>query len=124
MADDDDEWRFSVDEVGPDDEADDPEGGHAVEMVGEDGDGPAVGVATEEGGEGDGGNVAGSLAPESTIEAGTPDLENAAFATAGAVVTVLVVAAAFAPLDATTVLGIGGAIAATGGLLYALFRRF
>ncbi|PSP51469.1 hypothetical protein BRC67_07560 [Halobacteriales archaeon QH_3_68_24] len=94
MADDEaDEWRFSIDEVGPDEEdRDEREAGGGQDTdatrdgdedsdawrvtVGEDNDGPTVAVggperAAEEPGEDDG-NVAGTLAPGSPVEPGTP----------------------------------------------------
>lgn len=132
-----DEWRFSVDEVGPDDEsgdeASDADRDAAGESdawgvtIGEDDDGPTVrvgdGAGTERLGE-DGGNVAGTLAPETPVEPGRPELENAAFATAGAIFTALVLAAVVVPLDLRTVAVIAGVIILAAGLLYALFRRF
>lgn len=132
MADDDDEWRFSVDEVGPDDPAEDPgdgagdghaDDGLSVHVVGEDDDGPTVGVATGDPDDGDG-NVAGTLLPDASVEPGTPDVENVAFATAGAILTVLVFASVLRPLDAVAAAAIATAIAAGAALLYAFFRRF
>lgn len=137
MADeDDDEWRFSVDEVGPDDPddgadavaADDgasDEDDEWVTMVGEDDDGPTVGVATgdPEEGEESGGNVAGSLVPDS-VEPGTPALENVVFATLGAILTVLIFAGIVVDLDPVTVGALSGGVATTAALLYLLFRRF
>jgi len=119
MADEDDEWRFSVDEVGPDD-ADEEEW---VTVVGEDDDGPTVGVATGDPDEGEG-NVAGALEPETQVEPGTPGLENVVFATAGAILTVLVFAAVVVTLDPVTVGALAGAVATGAALLYAAFRRF
>jgi len=146
MADDDEqEWRFSVDEVGPDDPdgettaRDDPDtaAGSAVgeesrpaggdddwvQMVGEDDDAPTVGVATEESDDSEG-NVAGALVPDAAVEPGTPDLENVAFATAGAVLTALVFAGLVTPLEPVTVAAVTASIVAGASLLYVLFRRF
>jgi hypothetical protein len=140
MADDDEEWRFSVDEVGPGDEGetDDPQPSDAEAdsdawgaTVGEDGDGPTVTVggperaAEELEGElgEDGGNVAGTLAPEMSVEPGTPDFENVVFATIGAAFTALVFAGLLG-LDSRTTAGILGAIVVAAGALYAVFRRF
>lgn len=138
MADDDSEsdWRFSVDEVGPDDPDDAPsedgedgEGGDSWGVtLGEDDDGPTVTVggperAAEELSE-EGGNVAGAFAPEAAIEPGTPSLENVAFATAGAILTALVFAALLTPLDLAIAAQIGGVIALGAAVLYAAFRRY
>ena len=146
MADDEaDEWRFSIDEVGPDEEdRDEREAGWGQDTdatrdgdedsdawrvtVGEDNDGPTVAVggperAAEEPGEDDG-NVAGTLAPGSPVEPGTPAPENVAFATAGAVLTAVVLAGIVVPLDPTTVGTITGVIVLGATALYALFRRF
>lgn len=163
MADEDDEWRFSVDEVGPDDEeSDDPNGAEsegtagesdgpagevretAVEngdsvdgesdawgvTVGEDRDGPTVTVGgperaaeeVHEGIENGDGNVAGSLAPETAVERGAPEFENALFVGLGALVTIVV----FVSLveDDPVILGgvaAGTAVAMAG--LYAFFTR-
>jgi hypothetical protein len=139
MADDDEEWRFSVDEVGPDDEGDADGGSSDTDAesdawgvtVGEDDDGPTVTVGgperaaeelNEELGE-DGGNVAGTLAPEMPVEPGTPDFENVVFATIGAVFTALVFAGLLG-VDARTTAGIVGVIVVAAGVLYAVFRRF
>jgi hypothetical protein len=140
MADDDEEWRFSVDEVGPDDEGEttgsEPSDADADSdawgvTLGEDDDGPTVTVggperaAEELEGEldGEGGNVAGTLAPEMPVEPGTPDFENVVFATVGAVFTALVFAGLLR-LDTRTTAGIVGAIVVAAGVLYAVFRRF
>lgn len=129
-TDDDDEWRFSIDDVGPDDEDEtagaDGDDAYSVRMVGEDDDGPTVGVATSEGDapEDDGGNVAGTLVPDTSVEPGTPDLEGVVFATAGAILTALVFTSIFVRLDPRTIAGIAGAIVAAAGLLYLAFRRF
>lgn len=141
MADDEDEWRFSVDEVGPDDPADDHEengpvgedaSGHdaddegwSVTMVGDDDDGPTFGVATGDSDESDGdGNVAGSLVPDAAVEPGTPSAENVAFATAGAILTALVFAALVLRPDPVTAAAIATAMAAGAALLYVFFHRF
>lgn len=124
MADDsEDEWRFSVDDVGPDDgdEGDD----YSVRTVGEDDEGPTVGVATTEGESNDeSGNVTGSLTPDMSVEPGTPDLEGVAFATAGAVLTALVFAGVVTQLDGRVVAGVTGTIVAAAALLYVVFTRF
>ena len=131
MADDEaDEWRFSVDEVGPDDEDENERGagwGNDGDATRDD-DGPTVTVggperAAEELSE-EGGNVAGTLAPGSAVEPGTPDFENVAFATAGAVLTAVVLAGIVVPLEPTTVGTITGVIVLGAAALYALFRRF
>ncbi|PSP32341.1 hypothetical protein BRC64_07075 [Halobacteriales archaeon QH_10_67_22] len=150
MADEDEEWRFSVDEVGSDDPDDGAspaatdanadaaqstdragvdEGveGEWVTTVGEEDEGPTVGVTTgdHEAGEGaDEGNVAGSLTPERPVEPGTPGVENVVFATAGAVLTALVFAGVVVPLDLVTAGAVTASVASGAGLLYVLFRRF
>ena len=53
-----------------------------------------------------------------------PDPENVAFATAGAVLTAVVLAGIVVPLDPTTVGTITGVIVLGAAALYALFRRF
>jgi len=144
MADDDDEWRFSIDDVGPDDEdrtedetATSDAGGESTNAdesdawgttIGEDDDGPTVaiggpGAAAEEASD-DGGNVAGTIAPDVTVEPGTPDFENVVFATLGAILTAVVLAGLVVPLDVTTVATIAGVILLGAGLLYAIFRQF
>jgi hypothetical protein len=139
MADEnDDEWRFSVDEVGPDDEGEEgppeeawpgeanertaSEADESVTLVGEDDDAPTVGVATGEGDED--GNVAGALTPEMPVEPGTPSPENVVFATAGAVLTALVFAAVATDLDAATAAWVVAGVAVPAVVLYALFRRY
>lgn len=127
MADDDDEeWRFSVDEVGPDAEDETSDDDAWGTTVGEDDDAPTVAVGgpqtTEEAGE-EGGNVAGTLSPEMSVEPGTPEFENVVFATIGAVFTALVFAGLLG-LDTRTTAGIVGAIVLAAGILYAAFRRF
>lgn len=128
MADDDDEWRFSVEEVGSDDaEADSHTTDGTVTMVGEDDDGPTVGVTTEdpaEVGSDEEGNVGGTLVPEMPVEPGTPEAENVAFATAGAALTALVFAGVVTQLDPVTVGAVAGSVVAGATLLYLLFRRF
>jgi hypothetical protein len=142
MADDEaDEWRFSIDEVGPDEEdRDEREAGWGQDTdatrdgdedsdawrvtVGEDNDGPTVAVGGHERAGEDDGNVAGTLAPGSPVEPGTPAPENVAFATAGAVLTAVVLAGIVVPLDPTTVGTITGVIVLGAAALYALFRRF
>lgn len=141
MADDDErEWRFSVDEVGPDDPdedapdgPDEDAGADGVRYVGEDDDGPTFGVATGDtdvaddeaaDGEEGSGNVAGELLPERPVEPGSPDPENVVFTTAGAIFTALVFAAVLRPLDPPLVVNIVGSIGLVAGLLYVVFRRF
>lgn len=133
MADDDErEWRFSVDEVGPDD-PDEDGSADGVRYVGEDDDGPTFGVATSEAdtadaetadGEESAGNVAGEFLPEQPVEPGTPDLENVVFTTAGAIFTALVFAAVLRPLDLPLVVNIVGSIGLVAGVLYVVFTRF
>jgi hypothetical protein len=134
MADDDDQWRFSIDDVGPDDEDEDAtagasEGGDESDAwgttVGEDDDGPtvALGGAGEEAAD-EGGNVAGTIAPDVAVEPGMPDFENVVFATVGAVFTAIVLAGLVTPLDPTIVATIAGVIGLGAGVLYALFRQF
>jgi len=139
MADDDDQWRFSIDDVGPDDEDEESTAGPSDGddgdesdawgvTVGEDDDGPTVtvggpGRAAEELSD-EGGNVAGTLAPDVAVEPGMPDFENVVFATAGAIFTAIVLAGLVTPLDPTTVATITGGIGLGAGLLYAVFRRF
>ena len=81
----DDEWRFSLDEVGPEagDEGESAE--HGADGAGADGGADADGDADEEGG-----NVAGSLLDlEEELEPGTPSLEGTAFVLLGALLAVL-----------------------------------
>jgi hypothetical protein len=130
----DDEWRFSVDEVGPDDpeegdvaetgsvESDAAEDEQWVTVVGEDDDAPTVGVAT--GDPDEEGNVAGALEPETSVEAGMPNLESVVFVTAGVIVTMLVFAAVFVPLDPVTVGAIASTVAGGAAVLYVVFRQF
>ena len=76
MTDDDDQWRFSVDEF---DDAEAP----AASPHGED----AAGVDEQE----SGGNVAGTIGGlDEDLEPGRPTLENAFFVTLGAAITVVV----------------------------------
>jgi len=152
MADDgDDEWRFSIDEVGPDDEDDHSEedrgnawgetadeeneggedGGWGT-TIGEDDDGPTVTVggprrAADEVSDAlddeDGGNVAGSLTPEVPVESGTPEFENVVFVTAGVLLAVLV----FVSLVVSDPLVLGGvalAVLLASAGMYAFFSRF
>ncbi|MEF8853325.1 MAG: hypothetical protein V5A44_01670 [Haloarculaceae archaeon] len=136
MADDDDEWRFSVDEVGPDDEGEGSERSPSDAVaetdgerdargvtVGENDDGPTVRVGGSEGVGEEGGNVAGTLSPKAPVEPGTPEFENVVFATIGAVFTALVFAGLLG-VDPETTGVIVGAIVVAAGVLYAVFRRF
>ena len=104
------EWRFSVDEVGEDD------------------DGPTVAFDDGETPEADddesGGNVAGSVAVEVPVESDTPELESAVFVGAGALLILLVFASIPATLTPTTIGTITLAVAAMTGILYATFVRF
>jgi len=125
MADDDEEWRFSVDEVGPDDEDEATDEDTWGTTVGEDDDAPTVtvgGPQTAEDAAEEGGNVAGTLTPEMPVEPGTPAFENVVFATIGAVFTALVFAGLLG-LDSRTTAGIVGAIVVAAAALYAVFRR-
>jgi len=130
MADDDEEWRFSVDEVGPDDDSASGDDGSDDDAwgttIGEDDDAPTVTVGGSQVADetaDEGGNVAGTLAPETPVEPGTPAFENVVFATVGAVFTALVFAGLLG-LGSRTTAGIVGAIVAGAGVLYAFFRRF
>ena len=136
---DDDEWRFSVDEVGPDDEEEtasvgadgdtetDAEESDAWGMtVGEDDDGPTVTVggperAAEELNEEDG-NVAGSLAPETPVERGTPEFENALFVAVGALVTIVVFVSLIQD-DPVVLGGVAASAAVAMAALYVFFTR-
>jgi hypothetical protein len=134
MADDDDEWRFSVDEVGPEDDegaerppSDDAAGTDTEReawgaTVGEDDSGPTVSVGGPERAAEEGGNVAGTLSPESTVEPGMPEFENVLFATVGAVFTALVFAGLL-QLGPQTTATIAGIIFLAAGVLYAFFRH-
>ncbi|QLH81941.1 hypothetical protein [Halosimplex pelagicum] len=137
--DDEEEWRFSVDEVGDDtgdvEEADtlDDEDGWDVTVGDEDDDGPTVAFGGTDGddhaagdgedGEG-GGNVAGSVTPELPVESDTPSLESAVFVAAGALLVLLVFASVVTPLTPPTVGGITLGVTAVTALLYAVFVRF
>lgn len=117
------EWRFSVEEVGDDGKEDDrredeEEWGTARPSAGH-GDGDDRNG--EEAGEG---NVAGTLAPDMSVEPGDPELENVAFVTAGALLTVLAFASLAVPLDAVDVALAIGVTAAVAGLAYLVFRRY
>jgi len=136
MADDDDQWRFSIDDVGPDDEdegattgtgGEDDESDAWGTTVGEDDDGPTVALGGQGAGQeatDEGGNVAGTIAPDVAVEPGMPDFENVLFATVGAIFTAIVLAGLVAPLDLTTAATIAGVIGLGAGLLYVLFRQF
>jgi len=116
MADEDEEWRFSVDEVG----SDDPDDGASPAATDANAD---AAQSTDRAGV-DEGNVAGSLTPERPVEPGTPGVENVVFATAGAVLTALVFAGVVVPLDLVTAGAVTASVAGGAGLLYVLFRRF
>ncbi|QLH77404.1 hypothetical protein HZS55_08895 [Halosimplex rubrum] len=140
--DDEEEWRFSVDEVGDDtgdvDEADaldDGSDGWDVTVGDEDDDGPTVAFGGTESeseseserggqGEGEGGNVAGSVTPDLPVESDTPSLESAVFVAAGALLVLLVFASVVTPLTPPTVGGITLGVAAVTAVLYAVFVRF
>jgi hypothetical protein len=137
-GDDDEEWRFSVDEVGDDtgevEEADtlDEESDEWDVAVGDDGDGPTVAFGGTEGSErdggddeaGGGGNVAGSVTPEVPVESDTPSPESAVFVAAGALLVLLVFASVVTPLTPTTVGAIALGVAAVTAVVYAVFVRF
>ncbi|WP_123538283.1 DUF7312 domain-containing protein [Halosimplex salinum] len=138
--DDEEEWRFSVDEVGDDtgdvdesdtlDEADENWGA----TVGADDDGPTVafgGTESESESERDpaeaadgGGNVAGSVNIEVPVESDTPKLESAVFVAAGALLVLLVFASIVTPLTPTTIGGIALGVAVVTAVVYAVFVRF
>ena len=133
-GDDEEEWRFSVDEVGDDtgdtaarDEESDESESWGV-TVGDDDDGPTVafddGEAPEADDDESGGNVAGSVAVEVPVESDTPELESAVFVGAGALLILLVFASIPTTLTPTTVGAITLAVAAVTGILYAIFVRF
>ncbi|WP_415380676.1 hypothetical protein [Halosimplex sp. TS25] len=135
---DDEEWRFSVDEVGDDtgdvDESDTLDDGENwdVTVGGEDGDGPTVafgdGESREESngnGEANGnGNVAGTVTPDIPVESDTPQLESAVFVAAGALLILLVFASVVTPLTPQTIGAIALAVAAVTGVVYAIYVRF
>lgn len=86
MSEDEDEWRFSVDEL-PDDE-DEPGDGYETDRAVKTADSSAEGADGED--DESGGNVAGQIGGlEETLEPGTPTLENAVFVLLGATATVL-----------------------------------
>ncbi|PSQ22052.1 hypothetical protein BRD06_10470 [Halobacteriales archaeon QS_9_67_15] len=132
-GDDEEEWRFSVDEVGDDtgdtaarDEESDESESWGV-TVGDDDDGPTVAFDDAETPETDhesGGNVAGSVAVDVPVESDTPDRESAVFVGAGALLILLVFASIPTTLTPTTVGAITLAVAAVTGILYAIFVRF
>jgi|GEM_PF-1578430 len=137
-GDDEEEWRFSVDEVGDDtgdvDEADtldDERDSGGVTVGDEDDDGPTVTIggpdrAAEELSDqvSDDGNVAGSVTPELPVESDTPSLESAVFVAAGALLVMLVFASIVTPLTPATVGGITLSVAAVTAVTYAVFVRF
>ncbi len=78
-----DEWRFGVDEVGP-------EAGDDSEAAASGADGANADGETDDDEADDGGNVAGSLLElEDELEPGTPSLEGTMFVLIGAFATVL-----------------------------------
>ncbi|WP_436931044.1 DUF7312 domain-containing protein [Halosimplex halobium] len=139
-GDDEEEWRFSVDEVGDDtgdvEEADtlDESDEWDVAVGDEDDDGPTVAFGGTDGDDGDGsggesgenggGNVAGSVTPDLPVESDTPSLESAVFVAAGALLVLLVFASIVTPLTPTTVGGIALGVAAVTAVVYAVFVRF
>lgn len=139
-GDDEEEWRFSVDEVGDDtgdvEEADtlDGESDEWDVTVGEgDDDGPTVafgGSDSDSGADGDGqtggegGNVAGSVTPDLPVESDTPSLESAVFVAAGALLVLLVFASVVTSLTPGTIGGITLGVAAVTAVVYAVFVRF
>ncbi|WP_436926558.1 DUF7312 domain-containing protein [Halosimplex amylolyticum] len=138
-GDDEEEWRFSVDEVGDDtgdvDESDtlveEGEGENWDVTVGaENDDAPAVtfgdGESREESnGNGEAsGNVAGTVTPDIPVESDTPKLESAVFVAAGALLILLVFASIVTPLTPQTVGTIALAVAAVTGIVYAIYVRF
>ncbi|PSP69985.1 hypothetical protein BRC79_03185 [Halobacteriales archaeon QH_8_67_27] len=137
-GDDEEEWRFSVDEVGDDtgdtaarDEESDESESWGV-TVGDDDDGPTVTMGGPERAAeeienevaDESGNVAGSVAVDVPVESDTPDLESAVFVGAGALLILLVFASIPTTLTPTTVGAITLAVAAVTGILYAIFVRF
>jgi len=134
--DDDDEWRFAVEDVGPDaDEEDDSgvedgRGEDAAEetwgvTIGEDDDAPTVAIgdadAADASEDGDG-NVAGAVAPEMPVEAGDPDLESAVFVGIGALVTILVFVSLIED-DPAILGGVALSVVVAVAALYAFFTR-
>ena len=137
-GDDEEEWRFSVDEVGDDtgdtaahDEESDESESWGV-TVGDDDDGPTVTMGGPERAAeelenevtDENGNVAGSVAVDVPVESDTPDLESAVFVGAGALLILLVFASIPTTLTPTAVGTITLSVAAVTGILYAIFVRF
>jgi hypothetical protein len=134
MADESDEWKFSVDEVG--DDADDGDenvesDGSGVTVLGGDDDGPTVKVGgsktaaeelSSENGEGEG--VAGPIALSTEVEAGTPTFENALFVALGVLLMLFVLVSLVVELDLAGTVGLAAAVALVAGALYEFFRRF
>lgn len=130
---DDEEWRFSVDEVGDDtgevEEADtiDEDDSWAV-TVGDDGEGPAVAFGeseeTADQAADEGGNIAGTVTPEIPVESDTPELESAVFVAAGALLVLLVFASIVTPLTLRTMGLVTAAVVAVTAVVYAVFVRF
>ncbi|QPV63999.1 hypothetical protein I7X12_05050 [Halosimplex litoreum] len=140
-GDDEEEWRFSVDEVGDDtgdvDEADtlDAEGEEWDVTVGEGDDGPTVAFGGTESesesesesdgrDEGEGGNVAGSVTPDLPVESDTPSLESAVFVAVGALLVLLVFASVVTQLTPETIGAVTLGVAAVTAVVYAVFVRF
>lgn len=109
------EWRFSLDEVGPDDET---AIGQTDDTAGHDHGGSAsfsseeVPDALVE--EQDSSNVAGSLTSVGPIEPETPSLEHAAFVVLGVYIGLLAIAGTFVPGFALTPSNV---LLLTGGVL-------
>jgi len=78
-------WKFSVDEVGPDDPAANGQESESVDL--------ARGDVPEELVDDDGGNVAGTLSSVGPIEPEKPALENALFVIIGVYIGVFAIAA-------------------------------
>ncbi|ELZ20235.1 hypothetical protein C475_20717 [Halosimplex carlsbadense 2-9-1] len=140
-GDDEEEWRFSVDEVGDDtgdvEEADtlDGESNEWDVTVGdEDDDGPTVafgGTESDSDSDGDGqgeseggGNVAGSVTPDLAVESDTPSLESAVFVAAGALLVLLVLASVVTQLTPRTIGAVTLGVTAVTAVVYAVFVRF
>ena len=132
-GDDEEEWRFSVDEVGDDagdvDEADTLDDEWDV-TVGDEDDGPTVAFGETDGDDGErdaeagGGNVAGSVTPDLPVESDTPSLESAVFVAAGALLVLLVFASVVTRLTPRTIAGVTLGVAAVTAVVYAVFVRF
>lgn len=137
--DDEEEWRFSVDEVGDDtgevEEADTLDDDEWDVTVGEDDGGPTVAFGGTDGDDADGesdreedaeggGNVAGSVTPDLSVESDTPSLESAVFVAAGALLVLLVFASVVTQLTPRTIGGVTLGVTAVTAVVYAVFVRF